>query len=248
MRLISWNINGIKRHYDELAELAVRYQPDIICLQKVKSKDGIDRFPLDGYRPFWRLIDYGNYSGVATYYRKGFSAHPIDSSYLSNDGHLQTLDFHDFILLNTYVPYSNKNVPGSIEYRQEWNKAYILYTTGLSHIKPIIICGDLNIVHEPIDAVDGVNVKDSGNCYPWEHQDFDKLLTTANLVDSLRALNPDNRIFSYFFQHKYKDDPRYGWRLDYTLISRSLLPLLTAADILDFGTSPSKPTILDLEL
>lgn len=248
MRLISWNINGITRHYNELKELAVRYHPDIICLQKVKSKDGISGFPLDGYHPFWRLIDYGPHSGVATYYRKDFSTHPIDSSYLSNDGHLQVLDFSDFILLNTYIPYSNKNISGAIEYRQKWNKSYLLYVTQLSHIKPIIICGDLNIVHKPIDAVDGVNLKNAGNYYPWEHQDFDRLLTTADLVDSLRALNPDTRIFSYFFQHKYKDAPCYGWRLDYTLISRPLLPLVTAADILDFGTSPSKPMILDLEL
>lgn len=248
MRIISWNINGIARHYDELIELADRYLPDIVCLQKVKSKEGVDDFPLDDFRPFWRLIDYGQYSGVATYYRKDLTAHSLEvATTLSEDGHLQALEFPEFTLLNTYVPYSNKNLPGAIERRKEWNQFYIPFVAECSKQKPVIICGDLNIVHKPIDAVDGVNIKNSGNYYKWEHEDFDRLLAEADLVDSLRELYPDTRIFSFFFQHKYKTDPKYGWRLDYTLISRSLLPRLTAADILDFGSSPSKPMILDID-
>lgn len=247
MRIISWNINGITRHYDELIELANRYLPDIICLQKVKSKDGIDEFPLYGFRPFWRMCDYGQYSGVATYYHKDMTAHSLDSLSLSDDGHLQALEFSEFTLLNTYVPYSNKNVPGAIERRKQWNKLYIPFVTECANQKAVVICGDLNIVHKPIDAVDGVNIKSSGNYYKWEHEDFDRLLAEANLVDSLRELQPDTPIFSYFFQHKHKTDPRYGWRLDYALVSRPLLPKVTIADILDFGTAPSKPIILDFD-
>lgn len=248
MRIISWNINGLARHYEELRELPEGYHPDVICLQKVKSKEGVDGFPIDGYNPFWRDIDYGQYSGVATYYRRELDVHAIDTFRLSEGGHLQALDFPDFVLLNTYVPYSNKNISGAIARRKEWNKSYIRYVSALSHTKPIIICGDLNIVHKPIDAVDGINLKNSGNYYFWEHEDFETLLSDADLVDSLRALNPGSRIFSYFFQHKYKTDSQYGWRLDYFLVSRSLVPRIMVAGILDFGTSPSKPITLDLGL
>lgn len=248
LRLISWNINGIKSHYEELKQLAEQYHPDFICLQKVKSKDGIVPYPIEGYTGLWRSCDYGQYSGVAVYKRNDFITQFVDTPELSHDGHLQALDMGGFYLLNTYVPYTNRNVAGAYERRKEWDKIFIPFVAELTKKKPVVICGDLNIVHQPIDAVDKVNIKNSGNYYVWEHEDFERLLLDANLVDSFRTLHPDEAKFSYFQQHAYKSDPTYGWRLDYTLISQSLLPEVKRADILtDFGSSPSVPMILDFK-
>lgn len=246
LRLISWNINGIKSHYNELKELATQYNPDFICLQKVKSKEGVDPYPIEGYKRLWRPCDYGQYSGVAAYLRNDYIVLIIDTPELSDDGHLQAIDLGGFYLLNTYVPYTNKNVDGSYERRKEWNQRFIPFVAQLSKEKPCVICGDLNIVHQPIDAVDKIHLKNAGNYYVWEHEDFELLLKEANLADSFREIHPNEPKFSYFVQDVHKSDPTYGWRLDYTLVSRSLLPEIKQADILnDFGTSPSVPMILD---
>lgn len=254
MRIISWNINGIGKRFDELEELAYRYRPNFICLQKVRCNDGRDDYKIEGYRQLFNLNDYGSWSGVTTYWKipedagrfPGFhSPERINDDFLSKDGHMQVFDCKDFFLVNAYVPFANKTIEGAETYRQRWNAAFQEFIKKLTSEKSVAICGDLNIVHTIKDTCDK-RLEQNRPCFnKWERENFNSLLKNCRLIDSFREINQDANIPTFYGNYR---STGLGNRIDYFLISCSLLASVTAADILsDFGTGQSVPIILDFE-
>lgn len=253
MYIISWNINGLKSSYDELKELANTYAPDFICLQKVRCDNGREKYEIDGYRALYSPIDNGKVSGVMTYAIITTDATPlfpplslperVDTLELSEQGHLQIFDCNTFFLINAYVPFSNTSLDGSVDYRKNWDTKFRQCVVELSSLKPVIICGDLNVVHTQKDTCEKRLSQIRGCFFEWERENFNALLNEADLVDTFRYLHPDKQAVSFYGNFR---SLQIGNRIDYLLMSRSMLSDLNVSEILtDFGTGQSVPIAID---
>lgn len=247
MRIISWNLNGIHRRYKELIQLVEEYHPDIILLQKIKNMEGNVKFPLEGYRQLWWLGDSYANSGVAAYCKESIVMEHIVTPELSEEGHFQMFVVDGICVCNAYVPYSNVSIPESIEFRKRWDIELCANLLQVSKNTPIMVFGDMNIVHTEYDQhADEKLVQNRGCFFEWERRNFNKLLSEVRLEDSFRLLHPYDRKFSYFHGNSGKKS-KSGWRIDYALVSESLMPYVINSDILtDFGSAQSVPLLLDI--
>ncbi len=237
MKIISWNVAGIKARANEIKWLMQEHQPDIVCLQKTRT----DKAPeFEGYRMYVDCSD--RWSGVASYVRSD-----LDEMFVESDSHHLILEFDEFVLINAYVPYSNPRVPGYVERRKEWNRWIVEFVK--KQTKPVIICGDLNIVHTDIDSFYPSCVRNTGCYYQWERDDFNRLLLEGKLVDTFRRLHPKERAYTYFDTMHDVDyrATNQGSRLDYFLVSESLMPCVIKSEILSPLSAPSSPILLDLQ-
>lgn len=238
MTIISWNVAGIKARANEIGRLMQKHQPDIVCLQKSRTDKAPD---FDGYRGY---VDCGDrWSGVVTYVRSG-----LERKFIESDSHHLILEFDEFVLVNAYVPYSNPKVPGYVERRKEWDKWIVNFVK--KQTKPVIICGDLNIVHTDMDSFYPSCVRNTGCYYQWERDDFNRMLSECKLVDTFRRLHPEERAYTYFDTMHGIDyrATKQGSRLDYFLVSESLMPCVMKSEILSPLSAPSNPILLDLQL
>lgn len=248
MLFISWNINGLTKRINEIQNLIDIYAPDFLCLQKVRSNECRTLFNIDGYNQIFTTQDYGNWSGVSIYAKLNIDIIPkrILTPNLSLNGHLQVFNCDSFALLNTYVPFANQKLNGAVEYRQQWDTDYRSFIKNLSYQLPIIICGDLNIVHTAYDSCEQKLESKRANFTKWERDNFNRLLSECDLVDPYRILHPTEKKPTYFGVWRHL---QIGNRIDYFLISRSLFPYVTNAHILsDFGSSQSAPITLNISL
>lgn len=245
LRLISWNIDGLKAHFDTLKRIRLEYSPDIICLQKVKDYKYSKECDLEGYN---RVQSSAPYAGVATYvkqYLGGETDPEYDGTGLK--GHILRTHFRypRFTLYNTYVPYSNPQVPGAVEQRRSFD-SFITKSVSLQTDR-VVVCGDMNIVHTAQDCWDGKFERNQANFHDWERRDFDRLLQCGGLVDTYRKFHPYTNGYTYFF----RNDPEVrkkgqGHRIDYFLASESLLPEITRAEIInDIIASTNNPILLE---
>lgn len=245
LRMISWNIDGIKAHFDALEELVAIYNPDIICLQKVKDSKESPEFNLVGYDRACSTVPYG---GVATYVRNSIphtfketpACHTLRGHFLETG-----IIYPYFTLYNVYVPYSNPSVKGAVEHRREFNAK--LDEVVKNTADRMVICGDMNIVDCERDCWDGKYERNQANFHDWERQAFDELMLNGSLIDTFRIFHYESK-FTYFF----RNDPdvrakNQGHRIDYFLASRSFEPQIIAADIIDDCTvSTNNPILLDI--
>lgn len=250
MRIISWNINGIKAHFDALQDLISRYEPDIVCLQKVKSTKGIEAYPIQGYDTFDIPTYRSRYYGVGTYYR--YLPHPLMNcpNDLSEEGHFQALKlFHPTLeLYNIYSPFSNKTNPHFLEAREKWDNILLQFSKCACTYSRLIMCGDFNIVDTTFDAWDGMNYKNAPCFLECEHVAFSRLIRVCGLVDVFRELHPQDRKFTYF--NRIEDrSTNQGYRIDYFLVSRVMLPYVKDCNIIeDVTASNSYPILLDIDI
>lgn len=250
MRIISWNINGIKKHFDDLNKLIAEYAPDVVCLQKVKCSTGTKDFPILGYERFDLETYRSRYYGVATYLRNndwGISNFP---DILAREGHLQALLRTDhsirLTLLKCYVPYSNR-IENFIAERKVWDNHLRYFVDKSFNPGDFILCGDFNIANENLDTWDGQERKKIPCFLEWERDNFQQLLQCGDLVDAYRALHPQTKEFSYFNRIVDRADNK-GYRIDYFLVSRSLMQHVRKCEIIEFISSDSNPIILDIEI
>lgn len=253
MYILSWNINGLKNRYEELKELANTYSPDFICLQKVRCDNGREEYGIDGYRALYSPIDNGNVSGVMTFAKIPSESEPLFPSLsmpervhtleLSYQGHLQIFDCNSFFLINAYVPFSNTSLDGMVDVRKNWDKRFRQCVVELSSRKLVIICGDMNVVHTEKDTFEKRLSQIRGCFFDWERENFSALLTEADMVDTFRYLHPDKQAVSFYGNFR---SMQIGNRIDYFLMSRSMLPGLNVSEILSgFGSGQSVPIAID---
>ena len=254
MKILSWNVNGLQARLDAVNRLVAELQPDFMCFQKVRKK-GAFLTKIDNYFGWLGIMDDGLFGGVSTYIRAGF---PFDFEAQRNDmpewlmetGCLNVIRFDDFILVNSYFPYSNMGNEEFVKNRQRWDYEFHDYLVKLTNQKPVILCGDLNIVAQDIDAWDGVSVKNVGCFTEWEHKNFNSLISQAGLTDTYRALHPEGRDYSYFFQnHDEYRLSNQGFRIDYCLVSEELLTNVRKSEILsNVSDTTNSPLLIDIDI
>lgn len=239
MKIISWGINGLSKNFATVRQFATEFEPDFICLQKVRCDKGREKYQIEGYNPLYTAKDYGGDSGVMTYakkheglttgsYIKDFPIYFEPLELLSRNGHLQILECKDFFLINTYVPYANRDIENAVEYRKVWDEHFIAKMASLSLKKPLIICGDMNVVHTQLDSASKFD-KNAPCYWQWERDNFNRLIAAADLVDAYRLLHPDEQAATYFGQPRRGN---MGDRIHYFLVSRVLQDQIAACDIL----------------
>lgn len=245
LRLISWNIDGIKAKFEALKKLVADYDPDILCLQKVKDAKCSKEFDLPHYR---RLNSVAAYAGVTNYIKDTLPYSPTpqtDDAVLA--GHFLPTEFRypHFTLFNIYMPYSNPSVPGAVEHRKMFDRA--LYEIVKDTSDRIIICGDMNIVAGREDCWDGKFERNQANFHAWERESFNNLIRDNRLVDTYRTFHPHGNDFTYFFQNNPKvRAANQGHRIDYILASQSFVPQITKAEVIqDITASTNNPILLE---
>ena len=250
MRLISWNVNGLRSCLGKgFLDFCAFADADIICLQETKMRPEQAQFDLPGYRMFWNSADKAGYSGTAVFTRR----EPLSVTYdfgadiHRHEGRVITAEFEDFWLVCCYTP-NSKDQLARLDYRMEWEDDLREYLLELDAVKPVVYCGDLNVAHQEIDLKNPkTNVHNAG--FTQEERDKMSALLERGFVDSFRYLHPEERDRYSWWSYMMKSRERnIGWRIDYFLVSRRIAENIVSADIDDqIMGSDHCPVILELK-
>jgi len=228
MKLISWNVNGIRAISNKnFAEIIQELDPDILCLQEIKADEKIVREvlePLSEYTIYVNPAEQKGYSGTAILTRKTAAAvntGPETEPFLP-EGRIQCADFDPFFLVNVYVPNSGQGLK-RLDYRKDWDAAFLEYLRTLQAQKPVLLCGDMNVAHRPIDLKNDKSNYDKTAGYTQVEIDGMDRLQDAGLVDIYRERNPDKEVYTYWSYRFKARERNVGWRIDYFLVSRGLV-------------------------
>lgn len=228
MKLISWNVNGLRACLTKgFLDFFQQEEADIFCLQETKMQEGQAELDLPGYYQYWNSAEKKGYSGTAIFTKiEPLSvAYDIGDPEHTGEGRAITLEFAEFYLVNVYTPNSQRELV-RLSYRMSWENAFREYVTALDEKKPVIICGDLNVAHQEIDLK---NAKSNIGNAGFSYEERGKLteLLASGFLDSFRELYPDQTgaytWWSYMFKARQNNA---GWRIDYFLISERLRPQL----------------------
>ena len=232
MKLISWNVNGLRACAGKgFAEAFKALDADFFCLQETKMQEGQLDLEFEGYRSYWNYADKKGYSGTAIYTRE----EPLSVSYgmgideHDHEGRVITLEMPDFYLVCVYVPNSQDGLR-RLDYRMCWEDDFRAYLCGLASRKGVVVCGDMNVAHQEIDLKNPSTNRRNAGFTDEERAKFSELLQ-AGFIDSWRSLNPGvikYSWWSYRFQARAKD---VGWRIDYFLVSDNLRERIAGAEI-----------------
>ncbi len=232
MKLISWNVNGLRACVGKGFEDSFRaLDADVFCLQETKMQAGQLDLAFDGYESYWNYAEKKGYSGTAIYTRvKPLSvSYGIGQEQHDSEGRVITMEFPDFYLVCVYVPNSQEELK-RLQYRMEWENAFLGYVCGLAEKKGVVICGDLNVAHNEIDIKNPASNRHNAGFTDEERGKFNELLN-AGFVDSWRMLNPDAVKYSWWSYRFQARQRNAGWRIDYFVVSESLRDRIAGAEI-----------------
>ena len=233
MKLISWNVNGIracvgKNFLDFFNEI----NADIFCIQESKMQEGQLLLDLPGYYQYWNYAEKKGYSGTAIFTKKEPLSifYGLGSEEHDQEGRVITLEFEDYYMITVYTP-NSKNELLRLDYRMVWEDAFLAYLKGLEMKKPVIVCGDLNVAHKEIDLKNPKTNKRSAGFTDEERNKFTNLVE-AGFIDTFRFFYPDlENIYSWWSYRFKAREKNTGWRIDYFLTSNSLSDKLIDAKI-----------------
>jgi exodeoxyribonuclease-3 len=237
MNIISYNLNGIRAAMKKgFAEWLAEENPDIIAIQETKAtEDVVDCLPLLklGYELYWFSAEKKGYSGVAVFTKiKALQVHYGNQYEQSNfEGRVIRLDFEHFTLVNAYFP---SGTSGELRqaYKYQWLDEFYTYINELKKEQPnLVICGDYNICHKPVDIHDPVSNKNSSGYLPEERAWMDKWFE-AGMVDAFRVFNQNPHEYSWWSLRAASRERNKGWRIDYISVSEPLKVRLKGAAIL----------------
>lgn len=249
MKLISWNVNGLRACAGKgFGESFKALDADVVCLQETKMQAGQLDLEFDGYESYWNYADKKGYSGTAIYTRiKPLSvSNDIGIDEHDHEGRVITMEFDDFYLVCVYVPNSQEELK-RLTYRMKWEDDFRSYVSGLAEKKGVVICGDLNVAHNDIDIKNPASNRHNAGFTDEERGKFNALLD-AGFVDSWRMLNPDTVKYSWWSYRFKARERNAGWRIDYFIVSESMKDRISGAEIHNeiFG-SDHCPVELDLK-
>lgn len=249
MKLISWNVNGLRACAGKgFGESFKALDADVVCLQETKMQAGQLDLEFDGYESYWNYADKKGYSGTAIYTRiKPLSvSNDIGIDEHDHEGRVITMEFDDFYLVCVYVPNSQDELK-RLTYRMKWEDDFRSYVSGLAEKKGVVICGDLNVAHNDIDIKNPASNRHNAGFTDEERGKFNALLD-AGFVDSWRILNPDTVKYSWWSYRFKARERNAGWRIDYFIVSESMKDRISGAEIHNeiFG-SDHCPVELDLK-
>jgi len=230
MRLISWNVNGLRACEGKgFSDIFRQLDADFFCLQETKMQPGQLDMAFEGYESFWCSADKKGYSGTAIFTRhKPLSvAYGIGIDEHDHEGRVITMEMPRFFLVCCYTPNSQDGLK-RLDYRMRWEDDFRAYLHRLDQQKPVILCGDLNVAHEEIDIKNPKTNRRNAGFTDEEREKFSLLLQENGFRDTFRTLYPDQVTYSwwsYRFQARQKNA---GWRIDYFVVSDRLM-----ADVAD---------------
>ena len=237
MNIISWNVNGLRAIMKKgFLETVTKLDPDVLCLQEVKAPaQEISRAltPLSNYHLFSNIAVKKGYSGTVLLSKNEPEHFSLNMGIEEHDleGRLMTAEFHDFILVNVYVPNSGQQLE-RLSYRNKWDHDFLSFLKELEKRKPLILAGDLNVAHNPIDLKnDKANYNITAGYTQVEIDGMDRL-TSSGFVDSFRHFHPEEVAYTYWSYRFKARERNIGWRIDYFLVSKALLPKIKEAAIL----------------
>ena len=253
MKIVSWNINGIRAIIKkDFSGIIDKLNADIVCLQETKAQDDqvVEALKgIDDYEIFSSSAERKGYSGTAVMTR----IKPLDVSTgigvkeHDTEGRVVSLEYDDFYLVNVYVPNSGNELK-RLDYRQGWDEVFFDYLKMLEKKKPLIVCGDFNVAHREIDlARPKENYNKTAGYMQEEIDGMDRYLE-GGFTDTYRHFYPDRKdVYSWWSYRTRGRENNVGWRIDYFLVSKSLVPSIRKADILDeIMGSDHCPVMLEL--
>ncbi len=247
MKLYSWNVNGIRAVVNKgaLQKFVAQHQPDILCLQETKAKQGQAEIDLPDYEEYWNSADKAGYSGTAIFTKikpiqviNGFVAEVGDTAHFTDaygdasaEGRVISAEFDDFWVVTVYTPNAKGDL-SRVGFRHDvWDPAFLKHVKTLEQTKPVLFCGDLNVAHTEIDLANPkANVGKHGFTNE-ERSGFDRLLE-AGFIDTFRYFFPDKtEAYSWWTHWANARARNVGWRIDYWLASESFKDRLKNASI-----------------
>ena len=237
MRIISWNVNGIRAaHKKGFLEWLDQESPDIMCVQETKASE--DQLPealkeIPGYTSYFTSAEKRGYSGVAVFTKtkpeQVTSSFPAES--FSREGRVLAVDYVEFVLLNVYFP-NGKSSAERLQYKMDFYDDFLDYADGIKNSgKNLVICGDVNTAHKEIDLARPKANEATSGFLPIERAWIDKLLEHG-YVDTLRVFNPEPDQYTYWDMITRARDRNVGWRIDYFFVNEGFVPRLKTGFIL----------------
>ncbi|GIN70195.1 exodeoxyribonuclease III [Bacillus sp. J14TS2] len=250
MKLVSWNVNGLRACVRKgFLDFFHEVDADIFCVQETKLQAGQIELDLDGYHQYWNYARKKGYSGTAVFTK----IEPLSVKYgvgeaeEEEEGRIITLEFEDFFLVNVYTPNSQRDL-ARLPYRLQWEERMRLYLLQLDQIKPLILCGDLNVAHREIDLRNAKsNQGNSG--FTVEERGKMTLFLEDGFIDTFRYFYPDQTEAYTWWSYMNKVRERnIGWRIDYFITSERLKTSLVDAQIhCDIMGSDHCPIMLEID-
>ena len=233
MKLISWNVNGIRACLNKgFLDFFNEEKADIFCIQETKMQEGQAELKLEGYYQYWNSAEKKGYSGTAIFTK----IKPLNVSYgigieeHDKEGRVITLEFDKFYMVNVYTPNSKRELE-RLKYRMVWEDEFRKYLLKLNETKPVIMCGDLNVAHKEIDLKNPKTNRHNAGFTDEERNKMTELLNSG-FTDSFRYLYPEKEnIYSWWSYMFHAREKNAGWRIDYFIVSKLIETKIKEAKI-----------------
>lgn len=251
MKMISWNVNGLRACVKKgFLDYFTSVDADIFCLQEIKLQAGQIELELEGYHQYWNYALKKGYSGTAIFTKQ----EPISVKYgvgeleAEDEGRIITLEFSTYYLINVYTPNSKRDLE-RLGGRLIWENELKAYMNELDKVKPVILCGDLNVAHQEIDLKNPKSNQGNSGFTEQERGKFTDLLESG-FIDSFRHFYPDTPdAYSWWSYMSKVRERNIGWRIDYFVVSEKLKDVLTNAEIhSEIMGSDHCPVVLEIDL
>ena len=233
MKLISWNVNGLRAVMGKnFMGFFNEVDADIFCLQETKLQEGQIEMDLPGYDQYWNYAEKKGYSGTAIFSKKEALSvkYGIGIDEHDHEGRVITLEFEDFYFVTVYTPNSQDGLK-RLDYRMQWEDDFLAYLKGLEEHKPVIYAGDLNVAHKEIDLKNPKTNRKNAGFTDEERSKMDKVIESG-FIDTFRHFYPDQEQIYSWWSYRFKArEKNAGWRIDYFMASKALKERLEDAKI-----------------
>lgn len=235
MKLVSWNVNGLRAVYKKgFMEFFEKVNADIFCIQETKMQEGQIELNLSGYEQYFNYAIRKGYSGTAIFTKRKPEkvTYGIGIEEHDREGRVITLEFSNLYFVTCYTPNSGREL-ARLEYRMEWENEFKKYLKGLDAIKPVIVCGDLNVAHKEIDLKNPKTNRKNAGFTDEEREKMTELLD-AGFTDTYRYLYPDKEnAYTWWSYMGNAREKNIGWRIDYFLTSNRIKEKIKEVEIYD---------------
>ena len=250
MKFVSWNVNGLRAATKKgFREFFSEIDADIFAIQETKMQKEQKEFDLEGYHEYWNCADKKGYSGTLIYTKEEpiKVEYGIDGEGYNDEGRIITLEFDKYYFVTVYVPNSQRELT-RLDYRMVFEDEFRDYLNRLDKIKPVVLCGDLNVAHREIDLANPKTNERNAGYTIEERTKFTKLLDSG-FIDTFRYLHPDNIKYSWWSYMFKARERNIGWRIDYFVVSNRIKDKLKTAEIHeDIHGSDHCPVSIQIEL
>ena len=265
MRLVSWNVNGIRAVHKKglLQPLIDKVKPDVLCLQETKAQQHQSEVDLPEYEEYWNSAEKKGYSGTAIFSKErplkvvfGLPEHLVKQFHVKGDiygdpnaeGRVIAAEYPDFYVVTVYTPNAKDDLSRLALRHQHWDPAFLAYCKEMEEEKPVVFCGDLNVAHTADDLANPRPNEGKKGFTEEEREGIDKIIA-AGFVDTFRLFTQGNGHYTWWSHFSAARERNVGWRIDYFFASEDLIPQIKRADILaNYMGSDHCPILLDLEI